>query len=156
MKSDTNVSFAANLQRLMRMRKVNDVQLARKTGLSHTAIANYKRGRLPKVDALHKLAAYFDVALDDLLHGAETGLALRIAATVADQHPSARIEERQGKFEAVTGELLGWKTRAAAAEGKLAKVQATLAALMADLKRDEERRTRLGSPISRPARSSRR
>lgn len=133
-------------------RKLNDVQLARAAGLSHTAIANYKRGRLPKLDALHKLAAYFEIALDDLLHGAEAGLALRIAATVADQHPSTRVEERQGQFEAVNGELMSWKMRARVAEEKLGKVQSALAALVADLERDEERRTRPTNARGRTAR----
>ena len=140
MKNETNVSFAGNLQRLMRNRKLNDVQLARAAGLSHTAIANYKKGRLPKLDALRKLADYFDVALEELLHGADAGQALRLAARAADQHPSARVEERQGKFEAVTGELLGWKMRAAAAEEKLGRVQIALTALVADLARDRGRR----------------
>ena len=126
----------------MRLRKLNNVQLAEGAGLSHTAIANYRRGRLPKLDALHKLAAYFDMALDDLLHGAETGLALRIAATVADQHPSARVEERQGKFEAVNGELMRWKMRARVAEERLGKLQGALAAMMAEFKAEGGREPR--------------
>jgi transcriptional regulator with XRE-family HTH domain len=139
-KKETNVAFASHLRRLMRERGLNDLQLARATGLSHTAIANYKRGRLPKLDALRRLAGHFGIALEHLLHGSDPGLALRVAATVADHHSSARVEERQGKFESVAVELMEWQQRARSAEAQLGIIETTLTDLLRQLRKGRRAR----------------
>jgi len=53
---------------LMNERGVNAKELTRSTGLNHSAITNWKKGQgKPSVDAIEKLADYFDVTTDYLL-----------------------------------------------------------------------------------------
>lgn len=70
--SETNVTFAKSLQRLLDERGTTAAGLSKATGLSHVAIGNYLKGRLPMVEGLLKIAGHFGVTLEEVLGGMKT------------------------------------------------------------------------------------
>ena len=144
-----NVTFSDHLARLMAERCWKAADLARESGLSHVAIGNYLKGRVPKYLEASKIAAVFGISPDYLLNPALYSSPLKIAAQIAES-ATGTAKERQRIFEAAeralsasmlppdesaaetdSGRLQGagvvdWRTRALAAEKQLAKIKATL------------------------------
>ena len=60
--------FYENLKRLCKEKKNMSVwQLVDATGLAHANTHYWKKGRLPKVETLKKLAGFLDVPMSELL-----------------------------------------------------------------------------------------
>lgn len=62
------VIFPERLSYLMRIEKLSQSELARKVGISQSAICNWLNGKKePSIESLWKLADYFDVTVDYLI-----------------------------------------------------------------------------------------
>jgi transcriptional regulator with XRE-family HTH domain len=144
-----NVTFSDHLARLMAERCWKAADLARESGLSHVAIGNYLKGRVPKYAEASRIAAVFGISPDYLLNPALYASPLKIAAQIAES-ATGGAKDRQRIFEAAeralsasmlpndgtsaqneAGTLQGagvvdWRTRALSAEKQLAKIKATL------------------------------
>jgi len=70
-KKETNVTFALELKKLLDERNMTAASLAKALEISHVAIGNYLKGRLPHGDILVEIARYFGKSADDLLFGPE-------------------------------------------------------------------------------------
>lgn len=68
-KSYTNVSFSVRFSDLCTNSDLPQNALAEILGLSVGAIINYKKGRIPKAEELHRIASYFGVSMEWLLTG---------------------------------------------------------------------------------------
>lgn len=66
-KSETNVSFGEKLAELIRGRGMNNVSMAKAIGVSHVAVGNYVKGRVPKAAILQRIADFFGVSSSVLL-----------------------------------------------------------------------------------------
>lgn len=61
-------TFAVNLKKIRKNKKVSQKVVAKQLGYGYTAIANYESGRNePSIDDLIKIADYFDVSMDHLV-----------------------------------------------------------------------------------------
>ena len=61
-------TFAANLKKIRKNKKVSQKVVAQHLGYGYTAVANYESGRNePSIDDLIKIADYFDVSMDHLV-----------------------------------------------------------------------------------------
>lgn len=80
--------------------------LARKTGISHVAIGNYLKGRVPKYGELSKLAAVFGLNPDYLLNPAKYNEPLLAAAEIADKTPG-NAEHKDAVFNSAVEVLAG-------------------------------------------------
>lgn len=90
---------------LMDERNLNDHQLETNAGLSNGSIGKWKRGKYkPSVNAIAKVAAYFDVPISFLLGNAGSG-------NSAQPPPTAQLSDME--------ELLLKKFRGLKAEDKL-------------------------------------
>ncbi len=66
--STMKVIFPERLSYLMRIEKLSQSELARKIGISQSAICNWLNGKKePSIESLWKLADYFDVTVDYLI-----------------------------------------------------------------------------------------
>lgn len=66
--STMKVIFPERLSYLMRIEKLSQSALARKIGISQSAICNWLNGKKePSIESLWKLADYFDVTVDYLI-----------------------------------------------------------------------------------------
>lgn len=66
--SPMKVIFPERLSYLMRIEKLSQSELARKIGISQSAICNWLNGKKePSIESLWKLADYFDVTVDYLI-----------------------------------------------------------------------------------------
>ena len=64
-------TFAENLKKIRKSKKVSQSVVAQQLGYGYTAVANYESGRNePSIDDLIKIAEYFGVSMD-LLVGRE-------------------------------------------------------------------------------------
>ena len=60
--------FGERLKELRTERKISQMELAKSTGISQSAIAKWELGRTePSASALMKIAAFFDESVDYLL-----------------------------------------------------------------------------------------
>jgi transcriptional regulator with XRE-family HTH domain len=91
-----NVTFSTHLSQLMADRGWKAADLARESGLSHVAIGNYLKGRIPKYKEAQKIAAVFGVSPDYLLNPERYTSPLKMAAEIAKQ---AAPKDRQRMFE---------------------------------------------------------
>ena len=61
-------TFAENLKKIRKSKKVSQSVVAQQLGYGYTAVANYESGRNePSIDDLIKIANYFEVSVDDLV-----------------------------------------------------------------------------------------
>ena len=66
--STMKVILPERLSYLMRIEKLSQSELARKIGISQSAICNWLNGKKePSIESLWKLADYFDVTVDYLI-----------------------------------------------------------------------------------------
>ena len=66
--STMKVIYPERLSYLMRIEKLSQSELARKNGISQSAICNWLNGKKePSIESLWKLADYFDVTVDYLI-----------------------------------------------------------------------------------------
>lgn len=66
--STMKVIFPERLSYLMKIEKLSQSELARKIGISQSAICNWLNGKKePSIESLWKLADYFDVTVDYLI-----------------------------------------------------------------------------------------
>jgi transcriptional regulator with XRE-family HTH domain len=96
-KNATNVTFAAELQKLLNQRGIKPADLARQIEISHVAIGNYLKGRIPHGDILIQIAKYLGVSVDDLLFGPEENR----KGPFKDLH----LNNRDAEFDLATEEL---------------------------------------------------
>lgn len=142
------VSFSDHLAHLMAERGLKAVDLARGTGLTHVAIGNYLKGRIPRWQEAEKLASFFGVQPDYLLNPARYAEPMQKARAAAEAFKGSakekqlefdrvvrlemsKLSERQAGFEAMESlmDKVDWRKRALAAESKLADLKKTLAGL---------------------------
>lgn len=67
MDDKVNMTFANNLEYLLKKNKIRNIDLANAMNVRESAVANYKRGVVPKRDNLMRMAAYFGVSSEWLL-----------------------------------------------------------------------------------------
>ena len=67
-----SIGFAAALAVAIRDSRLSKRAFADAVGLSHAAINNYLKGRIPKLDEASKLARYLGVSIDELVTGTRT------------------------------------------------------------------------------------
>jgi transcriptional regulator with XRE-family HTH domain len=133
----------------MNDRALNASSLARAAGLTHVAVGNYMKGRVPTYAAAEKLAAVFGVAPDYLLNPARFTAPLKQAAAAAAAVPP---NHRQAVFDAVSSALtqslsqgartaaplplnvIDWQGRALAAEAQLVEISAALTVIKKNIK----------------------
>lgn len=61
--------LSANLKNLRKKMSLTQEQLAQKTGIKRSLIGSYEEGRAePKIETLQKLALFFGLSLDDMVH----------------------------------------------------------------------------------------
>ena len=61
-------TFAANLKKIRKSKKISQRVVAQQLGYGYTAVANYESGRNePSIDDLIKIADYFGVSMDRLV-----------------------------------------------------------------------------------------
>lgn len=61
-------TFAENLKKIRKSKKVSQRIVAQQLGYGYTAVANYESGRNePSIDDLIKIADYFEVSMDSLV-----------------------------------------------------------------------------------------
>lgn len=61
-------TFAENLKKIRKSKKVSQSVVAQQLGYGYTAVANYESGRNePSIDDLIKIADYFGVSMDLLV-----------------------------------------------------------------------------------------
>ncbi len=101
-RKSTNVHFKAVLNRLMTIRKIDNVMLSKAIQVTPTAVGNYRAGRVPRSEELFRLAIFFGVTMEELLTGT--------AGKKKEDSP--------------------WKNRALSAEKTLASVKADLSAVL--------------------------
>ena len=98
------VTFPENLLRLMQRRGWKALDLAKASGLTHVAIGNYLKGRVPRYREAKAIADVFGISVDDLLTPDSSGSMLR-----EDMPP-----------------VVDWKSRCLNAERQLASLKALL------------------------------
>lgn len=64
--------FYENVQELCRQHKINITRMAKEIGLSNAAAASWKKGSVPKLDTVRKIADYFGVSWESLLDQSTT------------------------------------------------------------------------------------
>lgn len=96
-KNCTSVGFAKRYLDLLQHSKLRQKDLSLATGISESALINYKRNRIPKADELYKIARFFGVTMEWLLTG------------------EGEAPEK--------GDMDSWKHRALKAEAELARLQ---------------------------------
>lgn len=145
-----NVTFSNFLSQLLAEKGWKPVDLARATGLSHVAVGNYLKGRIPKYEAAQKIAAAFGITPDYLLNPDAYSAGIRAAAAIAESmegtdaqktarfnmlvmqdaaHLQSRSESwRNADTLAETMPAYGedWRARALRAETQLASLKALL------------------------------
>ena len=67
-KNDKNLIFSKNLKYLREKLDISQEQLAQKLNVSRGSIGNYETGSEPQKNMLKKLALFFNVGIDELLH----------------------------------------------------------------------------------------
>ncbi len=67
--SYTNENFTEVFTDLINTNVDTQRKISEVTGISPSALANYKKGRIPKSEELYKLAKYFHVTMEELLTG---------------------------------------------------------------------------------------
>lgn len=90
------VTFSQHLEKLMADAGLSKAELARRAEVSHVAIGNYLKGRIPKSAELGRIAAVFQLNPDYLLNPSKYNEPLRAAARHAEPFEGA---ERQSQFE---------------------------------------------------------
>ena len=64
--------FYENVQELCRQHKTNITRMAKEIGLSNAAAASWKKGSVPKLDTVRKIADHFGVSWESLLDHSAT------------------------------------------------------------------------------------
>lgn len=95
-------TFADNLKRLRDECKLTQVELARRAGLTQSAISRYETGEdIPEVSSLLKLATGLRLPLDPLVEG----LDVKFDAVYRDLHISITAEDTGDAYGTETAEL---------------------------------------------------
>lgn len=100
-KNETFLTFFSRLDKLMTERGIGNSVLARKIGVSHVQVANYRKpeGQMPRADVFYAIAKHFNVSMEWLLSG-------------------------EGAEDIATdASVLEWRNRALAAERRLQEIQ---------------------------------
>ena len=125
--------FSDRLRALMDARALSQAKLARAAGLSHVAVGNYLKGRVPDLAAATKLAQFFGVSVEQLIHGTSDPQPISaIAKAVADATPGTP-EEKQAVLERATKTLATNDTALAVLFDELAACRALLTSTRADM-----------------------
>lgn len=98
------VTFPDNLLQLMARRGWKALDLAKATGLTHVAIGNYMKGRVPRYKEAKIIADVIGISVDDLLTPQDSDNVLR------EEMPP----------------IINWKARALEAERQLATLKSLL------------------------------
>lgn len=106
-KKCTVVNFSLRFKSLCESSGKTQKELARNLDISESALVNYKKDRIPEAEALLKISTYFQVTIEWLLTGVETGY-----KPVPEQN------------------ALAWKVRAENAEKKITAMKAGLQAFI--------------------------
>ena len=64
--------FYENVQELCKQHKTNITRMTKEIGLSNAAAASWKKGSVPKLDTVRKIADYFGVSWESLLDQSAT------------------------------------------------------------------------------------
>ena len=64
--------FYENVQELCKQHKTNITRMTKDIGLSNAAAASWKKGSVPKLDTVRKIADYFGVSWESLLDQSAT------------------------------------------------------------------------------------
>ncbi|TXH18461.1 MAG: XRE family transcriptional regulator [Hyphomicrobiaceae bacterium] len=113
--NEMNVTFSDHLAELMQLHGWSAAELARRSGLSHVAIANYVKGRTPRYSEATKLAAAFGVAPDFLLNPSvyRVGFERAAEAVKAITDPEKKAEEYnrlvRADLERIKARQEGWE-----------------------------------------------
>lgn len=94
------VTFSKHLEFLMKQAGMTKAELARAAEVSHVAVGNYLKGRIPKHEQLAKLAAVFGLNPDYLLNPSKYSAPLRTAAERVKRLP-ARTTETTASYNAM-------------------------------------------------------
>jgi transcriptional regulator with XRE-family HTH domain len=140
-KDETSVTFHKLLESLLAERGLSAAELARLAGISHVAVGNYLKGRVPRYQEAVKIAQVFGLSPDYLLDPARFASPLQTAARAAESVP---LRQRQAVFDVIsksmTADLSGappgssvmppgvidWRARALEAESQLQQIKAVL------------------------------
>lgn len=136
------VTFSEHLAELMTQEGLTKAELARRSGVSHVAIANYLNGRTPRWPEAEKLAGALGVQPDFLLNPGKYSKPLKLGSSVAQKVAAlvnADADQQQIIFEMIEKALREdskeqgsgkWRDRALAAERELAELKAKLSGLI--------------------------
>lgn len=143
------VTFSEHLAALMKIHDWSAAELARRSGLSHVAIANYLKGRTPRYSEAQKLADALGLNPDYLLNPDRYTQPFEVAAKAIEgiedsdlrarefnriaKLETLRLQDRQEGWEAA-GDVVReespldteWRCRALRAEAKLKAIQEVL------------------------------
>ncbi|MBI1178363.1 helix-turn-helix domain-containing protein [bacterium] len=141
MKKNAGIEFASRLQGLLADRRLTAAELGRGVNLSHVAIGNYLKGRLPRVDELVRIARFFRMTMDDLVHG-----------PVNDDLSSISRSTEAKRLDSLAATVERLRSKLNDAGRLLAESQATLHALEEHLALGPDR-GRVGTRVATGARS---
>lgn len=92
-KKSTNVKFSARLQEAAQEKNLDQVTLARVTGITGAAINNYwNKGRVPKSEELHRIAKAIGTSMEWLLTGEDSN---NIPVALAEWKQRAHAAEQK-------------------------------------------------------------
>ncbi len=91
------VTFSGHLDFLMKQHGLSNAELARKAEVSHVAVGNYLKGRIPRNPELQRLAAVFGLNPDYLLNPAKYSAPL-LAAKAHAQTVAGTQAEKDAAF----------------------------------------------------------
>ncbi len=123
------VTFSEHLASLMKAHGFNKSELGRRAGLSHVAVGNYLKGRMPKYAEADRLARVFGIDPDYLLNPTKYSSPLREAAAVAksiggpaqQQVFEAELKRRSAHLHGARGVLFRAREAKGLSQKELAK-----------------------------------
>lgn len=110
-----NVTFPEYLADLMSAQGMRPADLARAAGLTHVAIGNYLKGRVPKYEQAQKIAHVFGIGTDQLLNPPPRRF-----------KPVIHVMTQTEMDAATGGHSTDWRSRALEAERKLEALKKNL------------------------------
>lgn len=100
------VTFSQHLETLMSREGLSKAELARRAGVSHVAIGNYLKGRIPKYAELEKIAQVFGLNPDYLLNPDKYSEPVHAADAIANLTPGTR-DQKDAVFNSAVVVLSG-------------------------------------------------
>lgn len=100
--------FYENVQELCKQHKTNITRMTKEIGLSNAAAASWKKGSVPKLDTVRKIADYFGVSWESLLDHSATVTASNGSIVVNGNNNTSTAEASRstGQLTEMESEML--------------------------------------------------